>query len=504
MGLMKKLRNSYFFTHLEVGKYTKRRTSQSRDFTPQDPKFYEENYVNGQYVNSESPSLEQSATNAGVSRDPAQYHRYSKSLSTGLDSLGRNAALFDFSEAASKPMPTTLDADDVPVRVRKTRKGIRRDLSNTSETEDEKKRRQTIYEEEFSHAFGYDRQSIYVGPLGDFVPVAENYLRSQPESSGAERTTGLARSKTAAAATTASTVAANPHLAHLRDSPASRSESGLDNTGTGGARPRPRPRPSGGSDNRQSVYRKTVYDPRSMSSLDYYYFSPSAKGSTADKRISKMGVIAPSTSNPFDLHKAEEQAQLRLPAPISPSIPSANAFRSRTKSPGTPQSADSTTATGSTTFAGHHPQQQQQQPLNNDSKTNNGTIGSRPKRPVSRYGNGRTNTLYIPPASSMNPDHFEAPFSPANPSVRAPNDIPPMARSKTASSSRALDGDSGPARNLKHHASATFAASPPLSLSNSSDVSTLTGNGERKHLITPILPNIEQHLQARPPAHVYC
>ncbi|KAJ1676510.1 hypothetical protein EV182_008054, partial [Spiromyces aspiralis] len=182
MGLMKKLRNSYFFTHLEVGKYTKRRTSQSRDFTPQDPKFYEENYVNGQYVNSESPSLEQSAANAGVSRDPTQYHRYSKSLSTGLDSLGRNAALFDFSEAASKPMPstpTTLNAGGVPVRVRKTRKGIRRDLSNTSEAEDEK-RRQTIYEEEFSHAFGYDRQSIYVGPLDDFVPVAENYLHPQP------------------------------------------------------------------------------------------------------------------------------------------------------------------------------------------------------------------------------------------------------------------------------------------------------------------------------------
>ncbi|KAJ1678050.1 hypothetical protein EV182_004887 [Spiromyces aspiralis] len=68
-----------------------------------------------------------------------------------------------------------------------------------------------------------------------------------------------------------------------------------------------------------------------------------------------------------------------------------------------------------------------------------------------------------------------------------------MARPKTASGSRAPDGDNGPARSLKHHASTAFSASPLPG----------TANGERKHLITPILPNIEQHLQTRPPPHIF-
>jgi len=50
MGFLARIKSSYFFTSLEVGKYTKRRRSNSTEFESRDSDFYRKNYVHGEYL----------------------------------------------------------------------------------------------------------------------------------------------------------------------------------------------------------------------------------------------------------------------------------------------------------------------------------------------------------------------------------------------------------------------------------------------------------------------
>ncbi|KAJ1957362.1 hypothetical protein IWQ62_005108 [Dispira parvispora] len=50
MGIFGKIKSSFFFTHWEVGKYTKRRASTVPDFDSKTREFYEKNYVDGHYL----------------------------------------------------------------------------------------------------------------------------------------------------------------------------------------------------------------------------------------------------------------------------------------------------------------------------------------------------------------------------------------------------------------------------------------------------------------------
>ncbi|KAJ1993913.1 hypothetical protein H4R33_000484 [Dimargaris cristalligena] len=50
MGLITKLKKSFFFTQMEVGKYTKRRTSTMPEYDSKSRDFYEKNYVDGNYI----------------------------------------------------------------------------------------------------------------------------------------------------------------------------------------------------------------------------------------------------------------------------------------------------------------------------------------------------------------------------------------------------------------------------------------------------------------------
>ncbi|KAJ1912323.1 hypothetical protein IWQ60_009712 [Tieghemiomyces parasiticus] len=50
MGLVAKIKKSFFFTQLEVGKYTKRRTSTMPEYDTKSREFYEKNYVDGSYL----------------------------------------------------------------------------------------------------------------------------------------------------------------------------------------------------------------------------------------------------------------------------------------------------------------------------------------------------------------------------------------------------------------------------------------------------------------------
>ncbi|KAJ1919124.1 hypothetical protein H4219_002173 [Mycoemilia scoparia] len=465
MGLMKKIRNSYLFTHLEVGKYTKRRTSNTKDFESQSPKFYEQNYIDGQYVNTASPSLDQAAANVVYGRNGVpdtglggNYHRYSKSLSSGLDNIKKPP--YSVKEASTTPMPnigTVKSAKEAPVGARKPRfpRGARR---RSAEEEEEKKKRATIYDEEFSHAFGYDRNSIFVEPMCDFLPSSNNVPPSiQRQKSMAEigKSVSMRNPKPV-----------NPRLAQLKQSPASASDStlnkpldltsGANSSGVntaGSSVPRPRPRPGAGS--RTAANRSTMYDPRSLSSVDYYYFSPT-KGQP-DARVSKSGKIAPSKSNPFDLHKNEERAQAQRPAPLSPS---------NSLPPLTPDFETSTTS--------------------NSPPTPRDLVMSRTRSELSRPMSSRrrvANTMYVPAASSSEIEKFEAIFSPnagnqrahLNPSATLPTNTVTMARSKTNTSGRSI--------SLRDD---------PISMA------------ERKHLITPILPNIDQHIHSRTTQQLYC
>ena len=71
MGLLDKIKSSYLFTHLEVGKYTKRRRSMSCEFESQDREFYGKNYQNGEYLHciEEHPSRRNSMAVTGSSKN---------------------------------------------------------------------------------------------------------------------------------------------------------------------------------------------------------------------------------------------------------------------------------------------------------------------------------------------------------------------------------------------------------------------------------------------------
>ncbi|KAJ1982025.1 hypothetical protein H4R35_000475 [Dimargaris xerosporica] len=50
MGIFKKIKQSFLFTHLEVGKYTKRRASTVPEYDTKSREFYEKNYTDGYYL----------------------------------------------------------------------------------------------------------------------------------------------------------------------------------------------------------------------------------------------------------------------------------------------------------------------------------------------------------------------------------------------------------------------------------------------------------------------
>ncbi|KAJ1984441.1 hypothetical protein H4R34_000646 [Dimargaris verticillata] len=56
MGFFKKIKQSFLFTHLEVGKYTKRRTSTMPEYDTKSREFYEKNYADGCYLHRSGSS----------------------------------------------------------------------------------------------------------------------------------------------------------------------------------------------------------------------------------------------------------------------------------------------------------------------------------------------------------------------------------------------------------------------------------------------------------------
>ncbi|KAJ1678193.1 hypothetical protein EV182_004589 [Spiromyces aspiralis] len=114
-----------------------------------------------------------------------------------------------------------------------------------------------------------------------------------------------------------------------------------------------------------------------------------------------------------------------------------------------------------------------------------------------------SSTLHPPSRLPMHPNQPEALFSPTTLFVRLPTTVCRRAGPGPPRAAGPSDDSNGPVRSPKYHASAPFTAlQPPLS--GFPDVPAPASNSKGDHLITPTLPILEQHPQARPLPHVYC
>jgi hypothetical protein len=98
MGLIDRIKSSYFYTNLKIGRYTKRRRSSISEFNQKPAEFYERYYCNGEYLHQEIQRKHMSY-DVQLHNATGRFQRQESANSNGNSNTLSNGASWRFGDA---------------------------------------------------------------------------------------------------------------------------------------------------------------------------------------------------------------------------------------------------------------------------------------------------------------------------------------------------------------------------------------------------------------------